>query len=68
MIENKEIFVINEGTEIYSIYSLVNKNIEKNLIYIDMEDRANILRKVNNFLKDDLIIFKIEYNYLFIKL
>ena len=60
-IENNEIFIIDEGTEVYSISALSNKNRHPNLTFIEMDECANILRENNELLKNDLILFKIEY-------
>jgi len=61
-LENNKHFIINEKTETYSIYALSNKNREKNLTYINLDECGEILNKANNLENNDLIVFKIEYH------
>jgi hypothetical protein len=61
-LENQKKFIIREKTETYAIYALSNKNRENDLVYINMDECRNILSKINQIDKDDIVIFQIEYN------
>ena len=60
-IDNKEIFIRDEGTEVYSIYSLSNKNRDPNLVNIDMDECINLLKSKLKYVNDYIIIFQMEY-------
>ena len=60
-IEGKKKFIIKEETEIYSIYSVSNKDRENGTTYIDLDNCINILSRLYGFSYDDFIVFKIEY-------
>ena len=61
VMENNKIFIIDRVTEVYSIYSLSNKNRDEKLINIEMEECISVLKKVHKYVKDDIIIFQVEY-------
>ena len=67
-LENDKHFIIREETETYSIYALSNKNREKNLTYIKLDECGEILSKANNLQNNDLIVFKIEYRSPYLKI
>ena len=60
-IEKKEIFIIDDITEVYSIYSISNKNRNPNLIDINMEECISILKSIYKYINNDIIIFQVEY-------
>jgi surface protein len=66
-VEYEEMFIIREENEIYSIYGLNNKKRVSDLVYIDLDECGQLLRKTYN-LKNDLIVFKIEYYSPYIKI
>ena len=60
-IDHKEIFIRDEDTEVYSIYSLTNKNRDPQLVNIDMDECLNVIRSIYKNIDDDIIIFQMEY-------
>ena len=66
---DKKIFTRNLTNEIYQIYSLSNKKRIDEIAYINFDDCAKILREKHKLEEnEDLIIFKIEYIYPYIKI
>ena len=66
---NKKIFTRKFKNETYQIYSLSNKKRVDQITYIDFNNCEKILREKHQLSKEeDLIIFKIEYDYPGIKI
>ena len=60
-IDYKEIFIRDNGTEVYSIYSMSNKNRDPNLVNIDMDDCLKVIKTLYKNLINEIIIFQMEY-------
>ena len=61
-IEKKKVFYVEEGNEVYSIYSLSNKTRDPRLVNIDLSECINIINAKNKYVNNPIIIFQMEYN------
>ena len=61
VIEGKEIIYVDEGSEVYSIYSLSNKNRAHKLVNVDLHECINIINIKNKYANNPIIVFQMEY-------
>ena len=62
--DEKKVHTIKNKNEIYQIYGISNKKRVPGTTYINLDECGNILKEKHNLNKnEELMVFKVEYNY-----